>query len=60
VVGHRDLCRRTAAVERPAQCDESGGVPHYGREAREIECADPGILADLDRPEEYRQNLAGR
>jgi len=39
----------------------SGGLreilAHHAREAREIECADPGILVDLDTAEQYRQSL---
>ena len=33
-------------------------LARHAQEAREIECADPGILMDLDTPEEYRQSLA--
>jgi len=39
----------------------SGGLreilARHAREAREIECADPGILVDLDTAEQYRQSL---
>jgi CTP:molybdopterin cytidylyltransferase MocA len=39
----------------------SGGLreilARHPREAREVECADPGILADLDTAEQYRQSL---
>ena len=31
----------------------------HTQESREVECADPGILVDLDTPEAYRQNLSG-
>jgi molybdenum cofactor cytidylyltransferase len=33
-------------------------LARHAEEAREIECGDPGILVDLDTPEEYRQSLA--
>ena len=39
----------------------SGGLRavlgRHAQDAREVECADPGVLVDLDTPEEYRQSL---
>jgi len=33
-------------------------LARHAEDARDIECADPGILVDLDTPEEYQQSLA--
>jgi CTP:molybdopterin cytidylyltransferase MocA len=32
-------------------------LARHAEDARDIECADPGILVDLDTPEEYRRSL---
>lgn len=34
-----------------------GLLHRHAQDAREIPCPDPGILVDLDTPEEYRQSL---
>ena len=58
--GHPPLIAASYIPEILSECPPGGLrtlLARHARDAREVECADPGILADLDTPEQYRQSL---
>lgn len=59
--GHPPLIAATYIPEILAANPEGGLrelLAHHAGEARLVECVDPGILIDLDTPEEYQQSLS--
>jgi len=58
--GHPPLLARAYASEILTQSPPGGLrelLARHAEEARHVECGDPGVLADLDTPEDYRRAL---
>jgi len=61
--GHPPLIAGTYIYEILRETPSSGLrelLARHTQNAREIECGDPGILTDLDTPDEYRQSVEKR